>query len=348
VAQGAETTLAPEHSPTEPGFYRVNCEFALDGEGDPLELSTILGYRPEELASPSTREADFDDFWRDTLGELATVKPRFRMKRTPERDTATHEVYEVKMRSLGDVRLGGWYEMPREGERFAAVMRVPGYSGAMMPSGRPELVAILSFNPRAHGNSQKDVPHDPQDYWVRGLDDKQGYFYQGAYADCVRGVDFLASRPEVDASRIAVTGGSQGGGLTLATAALDPRISACAPDIAFLCNWEKYFRATKWPEIDGWIAAEGHRSWAKMLRTLSYVDAMNMAGRITCPAFFSMGLQDPTCPPATIFGVYNRLDVAKEYRVYADAGHWVPDEHSAAKWKWMLEQLGVELVDEPN
>ena len=73
----------------------------------------------------------------------------------------------------------------------------------MMPSGRGEPVVILSFNPRGHGNSTEDVPHDPADYWVRGLDDREGYFYQGAYTDCVRAVDFLAWRPEVDITRIA-------------------------------------------------------------------------------------------------------------------------------------------------
>ena len=202
-------------------------------------------------------------------------------------------------------------------------------------------MAVFSFNIRGHGNSQQDVPGTPANFWVRGLDDEHGYFYQGAYADCVRAVDFLASRDEIDVSRIAVTGGSQGGGLSLAAAALDQRISLCAPDIPFLCNWVRYFKTSSWPEIDNWIEAKPHRSWKKTLRTMSYIDALNFADKIRCPVFLGLGLQDGVCPPATIFAVYNRLDVPKEYRVYPEAEHWVEASHYKESRQWILQHFGM-------
>jgi cephalosporin-C deacetylase-like acetyl esterase len=153
----------------------------------------------------------------------------------------------------------------------------------------------------------------------------------------VRAVDFLASRPEVDRDRIAVTGGSQGGGLSLATAALDSRISLCAPDIPFLCDWVRYFKTSDWPEMNEWVKAKPHRSWEKTLRTLSYFDALNLADRIRCPVFVGLGLQDQVCPAATIFAVYNRLPVSKEYRVYPKAGHWVEAAHARDRQQWMLD-----------
>ncbi len=337
----SEQTVKCGFSPTAPGFYRVTCTLTSGTAAEGITESRVVGYRPEEVQSPLTREDDFEEFWKQTLEELASVDPQFELTAKPERSTETHDVFEVMMRSLGGVRVGGWYERPKAEGTHPALLRVPGYSSNMQPSGTSDRLAVFSFNIRGHGNSQQDVSGTPADFWIRGLDDKQGYFYQGAYADCVRAVDFLASRDEVDASRIAVTGGSQGGGLTLATAALDDRISLCAPDIAFLCDWVRYFKTSSWPEIDNWIAAQPHRSWENTLRTMSYFDALNLAEKIRCPAFFSLGLQDAVCPPSTILAVYNRLNVPKEYRVYPDTMHWVVPEHHQERRAWILRHFGV-------
>ena len=330
-----------EFTPDAPGFYRVTCSFESEFGDSGATATKFLGYRPEEVQASLTREPDFDAFWAKTLDALGEVDPQFEMIRHADGDTETHELYEVKMRSLGNVRVRGWYEKPKAEGAFPAVLHLPGYTQSIGPTKTGDPVAVLSFNIRAHGNSQEDVKGEPADYWVRGLDDKERYFYQGAYADCVRAVDFLASRPEVDQSRIAVTGGSQGGGLSLATAALDRRISLCAPDIPFLCNWEKYFKASHWPEMEQWIEAEPHRSWESVLRTLSYFDTLNMAERVTCPVFLGLGLQDAVCPAATIFAVYNHLEVPKSYRVYPNAGHWVEPSHQAEKRSWMLRHFGL-------
>lgn len=168
-----------------------------------------------------------------------------------------------------------------------------------------------------------------------------GRFVRATLADCVRAVDFVAAQPEVDAARIAVTGASQGGGLSLSTAALDKRISFCAPDIPFMCDYVKYFKASKWPEMDRWIAAAPHRSWDSMLQTISYFDTLNMADKITCPVFMSAGLQDGVCPPATVFSTYNRLAGPKEYVIYPDVGHSVNAVHNERRQAWLLEKLGA-------
>ncbi len=340
AARGTEK-VSCEFTPHVPGFYKVTCTFERESGDEGASESRLLGYRPEDMRPSLTRQPDFDAFWAETLAALADVDPQFEMTRKAEGDTETHELYEVKMRSFGNVRVGGWYEKPRARGTFPALLCLPGYTGSMAPTKTSDPIAVLSFNIRGHGNSQEDVPGEPGDFWVRGLDDKEGYFYQGAYADCVRAVDFLVSRPEVDENRIAVTGGSQGGGLSFAAAALDKRISLCAPDIPFLCNWEKYFKASDWPEMEQWIAAEPHRSWESVLRTVSYFDTMNMADRITCPVFLGLGLQDPVCPAATIFAAYNRLAAPKSYRVYPNAEHWVDPSHQAEKRAWLLGRFGV-------
>jgi len=253
-------------------------------------------------------------------------------------------VYEVSMRSFGNIRVRGWYEVPKSKGPHPVILRVPGYGGNMKPIARFKDMVVFSFNPRGHGNSQEDIKGNPSNYWIRGLDNKEGYYYQGAYLDCVRAVDFLCSRKEVDPKRIAVEGGSQGGGLSISTAALDSRISLCAPYIPFLTNWELYFKTSHWPEMDEWIEAKELRTWQSTLKTLSYFDTMNMAPRIECPVFMGVGLQDAICPPVTCFAVYNRVKGKKEYRVYPNAKHHVDKAHHQLVFNWMRKHFGLKLL----
>lgn len=340
LEKASTTKVVCSGGPSEPGFYNVS--FTLETDGGTKSDSMFLGFRPEEMVEPLTREPDFDAFWAGTIQSLAEIDPQFTMTRKPDGDTETHELYEVEMRSLGNVRVRGWYEKPRGEGIFPALLRVPGYTMTMWPTKETKPLAVFSFNIRAHGNSQDDVSGMPQDYWLRGLEDKDGYYYQGAFADCFRAIDFLVSRPEIDANRIAVSGGSQGGGLALAVAGLDGRVIACAPDIPFMCNFARYFKTSDWPEYRDWLAAEPTRSREQAQLTFSYFDAINWVDKITCPVFMGAGLQDDTCPPATVFAMYNRIESPKAYRIYPKAYHWVEASHYVEQRAWLLEKLGVE------
>jgi cephalosporin-C deacetylase-like acetyl esterase len=203
----------------------------------------------------------------------------------------------------------------------------------MKPVGDQEDLIVFSFNPRGHGNSQDDIPGKPQDYWVRGLDDRNTYFYRGAYLDCVRAVDFLCTLDKVDQKKIAVWGASQGGGFAFATAALDNRIDLCVADIPFLCNWANYFKLTHWDEMDDWLDKKQHRSWARTLKTMSYFDTMNLCDRVTCKTIMNVGLQDQICPPTTSFAAFNRVRGTKTYKIYPARGHGLGKEHRQSTWK---------------
>jgi len=331
--------------PPAPGFYKVGCEFRSPDNKVKLAFSKFVGHQPQAIIAPLTREPDFDAFWKQTLESLAEVQPEFSSTRRSDLDTDQHEVYEVSMRSLRNVRVRGWYEKPKQAGSYPALLRLPGYGQNMRPSGGRAPIAVFSFNVRGHGNSQDDVPGKPANYWIRGLDDKQGYYYQGVYADCIRAVDFLVSRSEVDQKRIGVTGASQGGGLSLATAALDKRISLCAADIPFLCDWVKYFKASHWPEMDKWIAEKPERTWKSTLRTLSYFDTLNLADRVRCPVLLSLGVQDGVCPPSTVFAVYNRLEHRKQLRTYPDTGHAIPATQRTLRTDWIAREFTAQLRD---
>jgi cephalosporin-C deacetylase len=155
--------------------------------------------------------------------------------------------------------------------------------------------------------------------------------------DCVRAVDYLCSRDDVDQNQIGIWGGSQGGGMSFATAALDQRIDYCVADIPWLGSWETYFTLTReeGDEMEEWLAAKEGRNFKDMLKTLSYFDTVNLADRIKCPTYMGVGLQDSICPPTISFGVFNRVPGPKEFRISPKAGHGLGGDHLT----WVLGEL---------
>ncbi|MHC5001058.1 MAG: acetylxylan esterase, partial [Planctomycetota bacterium] len=346
LQQGSVVIKKIDLDPPGPGFYRVLCTLN-DGQKTLSEKSMIFGYDPEKIQTPLTRPKDFDDFWKQRKQELAAIDPDFKVTKS-DKSTEELDVYLVEMRSYGDVRIRGWYTVPTTPGPHPAILSVPGYNWPMEPYMNRNKVATLSLNPRGHGNSKDDIDPKGEEFMFLGFspDSPQSYIYAGVYMDCVRAVDFLVSRPEIDASRIGVEGGSQGGGLSFATAALDPRIMFTAPDIPWLGDWEGYFATAPWSDenfpkliekVPG-LTNEGIKSF------LSYFDTMNMADWIDCPVLMSVGLQDLVCPPQTAFSVYNRVRADKQYYVYPFTEHTVEQEHQTLKDKWMAKMLKVESL----
>ncbi len=330
-------------NPGSPGFYRVTCTLG-DGKDEAITKSMFFGYDPEKMEAELTRADDFDEFWRKRKQELAGVKPNFKVTKS-NRSTAELNVYLVEMRSLGNVRIRGWYTVPVSAGPHAAILSVPGYGSTMWPYMYRKNVATFALNIRGHGNSKDDVDAKGGEYMYVGFDMKhpEKYIYAGAYMDCVRAVDFLASRAEIDESRIGVEGGSQGGGLSLATAALDDRVMFCATDIPWLGDWVGYVAASQWPHdhYPELIERFDGLTFDDINHLLSYFDTMNLADRIDCPVLMSVGLQDSVCPPRISFVPYNKIKTAKQYRVYPFSGHGVGREHNKTKNKWIAEKLGV-------
>ena len=340
----AGKSVSFSHTITVPkaGFVEMVCEFTQSGAEKPIRQTLRIGCNPDKVIAPLTRQPDFEEFWEQAIKELKDVPPAFESRERLDLSDDRIQVFEVSMRSHNQTRVRGWLEVPRNvTEELPAVIRVPGYGQNMKPIGKCDDMIVFSFNPRGHGNSQQDVPGKPNNFWIRGLDNPQIYYYRGSYLDCIRAVDFIATRKDVNQEKIAVWGGSQGGGFALATAALDPRVDHCIADIPFLCDWIDYFRLTQWPEMDEWIADQPHRNWQSTMQTLSYFDTMNLADRINCPTLMSVGLQDSVCPPTTCFHTFNRIPGAKKFRIYPSKRHGLGKEHYAWVWTHLRKAFAV-------
>ena len=142
-------------------------------------------------------------------------------------------------------------------------------------------------------------------------------------------------------SRVGVTGGSQGGGLSLAVAALDKRPKVCMADIPYLCHYERAVdMAAVMPylEISDYIKIYPQRE-RQVFRTLSYFDNMNLAPRLTTNVLMSVGLQDDCCPPSTGFATFNHLATNKELKIYRYHKHEDIVPHWAVKFAWAQKYL---------
>ena len=334
--------------PPSAGFYQVTCTFIRDGDKTPISQSRMRGYAPEKMNRPAKAPKDLRAFWDKTIAELATVAPQYKVEPSPKWSTEQTDCFLVEMRSLGDVRIRGWFEVPKSAGPHPVLLRVPGYTQGMMPTQSIPDMAVLSLNIRGHGNSTDDEPAyqwwGPGDYLLRGLDDPQKFFYRGAIMDCLRGIDFVVSRPEIDTKRIAITGGSQGGMLSFATAALDKRIALSAPDIPFVVDSMKGFKITAWPGmvVRHWLGRDPKNTWELAGATFSYVDPKNLAGWVECPVLMGVGLQDNVAPAPTAFAAYNQVRGPKAYRIYPEAGHSTPPKHEVAKMAWIRERFALE------
>jgi cephalosporin-C deacetylase len=172
-------------------------------------------------------------------------------------------------------------------------------------------------------------------FMTRGILDPRTYFYRRVFTDAVLAVSAARDHEAVDPERVVVAGGSQGGGIGLAAAALDGTVAAALIDVPFLCHFRRALEITDEPpyvELRNFLAV--HRaSEEQVFRTLSYVDGMNFAARAGVPLLMSVGLMDAICPPSTVFAAYNHWAGRKEIRV------WPFNGHEAGQGQHVLEQL---------
>lgn len=294
-----------------PGFYDLAVTLALPG-GMQRRCELTFGTQPERVRSQAYRERDFRAFWQRTLAELKTVPVDAVVTRDPTRSTAEVQVSKVAMASLGNPpsRIYGWYCTPATAGKHAALLVLPGYGDGPIP---PPVglarrgYAALSLQIRGH-EVENGAYRQPARYMTEGIEFPESYVYRFIIMHGIRGLDFLASRAEVDAERIGVLGGSQGGGLALVTAALDRRVRVAAADIPFLCDFPQAVAVAGSPyrEIADYLTAHPERR-AEVFRVLSYFDALNHAANVRCPTVVCASLRDRTCPAPTIVATYGLI-----------------------------------------
>ena len=300
-----------------------------------LSPAELRDYRPER-EEPS----DFDRFWMDTLDDAASygLDALFVPYETL---LATVDVFDVTFRGYGGQPVRGWFLVPRgvPEERLPCVVTYLGYG-----SGRGKPHEFLLWSAAGYANFVMDsrgqggrgfgaggATPDPDPvgasandgYMTRGIESPETYYYRRLYTDAARAVAAARSHPRVDPTRIIVSGGSQGGGLALATAGLVPDVAALLTDVPFLCHFRRATTLVDEAPYNqiGTFLRSRRDLVDTAYETLSYFDGMNFAARAMAPALFSTALADRVCPPSTVFAAYNHYAGPKDIKVWQFNGH---------------------------
>ena len=305
-----------------------------------LPREALKTYRPDPPTPPDLRQ-----FWRDTLAEasLAPLNPSLEQIDYP---VAGLRVCRAFYDGWKGARICAWF-LARDGARAQpTLVFYHGYSGSKGQvydylGWALQGYTVIAVDVRGQAGDSSDPGNYPGGHvsgWMTsGITSPQTYYYRGAYVDCVRALDFAVAQPEVDPDRIGVLGVSQGGGLSLAVAALDPRPKLSMPEVPFLCHFRRALEVTNqnpYQELAVYVNRYPDRE-ETVYRTLTYFDNLSLADRITCPVLMTVGLQDLVCPPSTVFAVYNRLSSSeKDLRVYPYGVHEGFASHHEQKLAW--------------
>lgn len=301
-----------------------------------LSLTELESFRPD-VREP----ADFDDFWSATIDGARRAGGEVSVALADTPLTAI-DAYDVTFPGFAGDPVKAWLTVPHDAsEPLPTVVEFNGYGGGRgLPNERLAWAASgyahLLMDTRGQGSmwgAGGDTP-DPHGtgpssagFMTRGIENPEDYYYRRVFTDAVRAIDAVRSLEMVDAARVAVTGGSQGGGIALAAAALSDDLVSVMPDVPFLCHFERAVGMTggdPYQEVVRYLSV--HRGAEdRVFETLSYFDGANMATRASAPALFSVGLLDPICPPSTVYATFNRYgggaEVDKQIEVYAHNEH---------------------------
>ncbi|MDE2686992.1 MAG: acetylxylan esterase [Chloroflexota bacterium] len=276
---------------------------------------------------------DFDEFWGNVLDEAANIPLNPETVSLPLRSSDELETFEISYDSLDGVRVAAWYCVPRDRQGpLPAVVLMPGYqSDPAIPKEWARMgYAAVTAAPRGKLRSNAQFNPGYPNLLTHNIIDRNTYSYRGFYVDAWRTIDYLLTRDEVDPDRIGVTGSSQGGGLTITTAAMRPEIKAASAGAPYLCGYMDAIALTSsypYQEINDYLKAHPD-SRDDVERTLAYFDGISFADRIQCPIIMNIGLQDNVCPPETGYALHNAI-ASSDKQLYAYDGHG----HEAGRYK---------------
>lgn len=332
---------------TDPGFLR--CIVTTEFNGVKYRNLATVGFNPAEIKPTVQQPVDFQKFWEDAKFELSKIPIDARMILLPNKCTETVNVFQVNLQNYGNSRLYGILCVPKKEGKYPALLEVPG-AGVRAYLGNVELAekGIITFSIGIHGipvtmdaGVYSDIATSAlKGYFNYNLDNKDRYYYKRVYLGCIRANDFLAGLPEFDGSNLAVWGGSQGGALSIVTAALDSRIKCLAAFFPALCDETGYLhgRAGGWPHLFD-KANLPYNNTKEKLETINYYDVVNFARIVKTDGLYSWGFNDETCPPTSMYAAYNVISAPKSLILELETGHWTYPEQWDTATNWMLNKL---------
>ncbi|MDO4181432.1 MAG: acetylxylan esterase, partial [Bacteroidales bacterium] len=339
--------LTVQGSMNTPGFLR--CKVKAYVGGKTYDGMATAAYAPEKIQPHAVNPDDFDSFWEKTLNEARKVALEPKIELLPTRCTEKVNVYQVSFQNIRwGSRTFGILCLPKEPGKYPALLRVPGagvrpYYGDVETAAKGAITLEIGIHgiPVTMEQSFYDALAQGAlyNYQYQNYDNRDNDYYKRVFAGAVRAVDFIASLPQYDGKTLGVTGSSQGGALSMVTAALDKRVTFYAAVHPAMCDHRAHCEqvAGGWPHYFRYFP----NATAGQLQTADYYDMVNFARRITVPGWFSWGYNDDVCPPTSTYAAYNSIHAPKELHPYLETGHyWYQEQYE--QWnQWIWAQMGL-------
>jgi cephalosporin-C deacetylase len=297
-----------------------------------LPLSQLHAYKGRNPRPP-----DFDAFWDASIAEMKSVDPQVKLVPVKSSSCAA-ECFDLYFTGVGGSRIHAKYLRPKSSSQpHPAVLLFHGYTSnsgdwfdkfAWVSQG----YSVAALDCRGQGGPSQDLGSvtgtTMRGQIIRGLEDPpQKLLFRQIFLDTAQLAQIVMQMPEVDPQRVGATGASQGGGLTVACAALEPRIKRAAPVFPFLCDyqrvWEMDLAVNSYEELRTYFRRfdPRHERQQEIFTKLGYIDCQHLAPRVRADVLMATGLMDQVCPPSTQFAAYNKITAKKDMVIYPDFAH---------------------------
>lgn len=334
-----------------PGFYRVSVTAHVNGKD--YKGACGAAFSPEKLQPSTMMPNDFQQFWQGAIEEARKTDLNPTKRLLPERCTKDVNVYEVSFNNIqSNYRTYGILCVPVKEGKYPALLRVPGagvrpYGGDVYTASQGAVTLEIGIHGIPVTMDQKvydDIYSGAlTGYWEFNMDDRDKHYYKRVIIGCIRALDYIEQFTPWNGKEMGVTGSSQGGFLSLATAGLDPRITFYAPVHAALCDHTNSLKgiACGWPHY--FYRGEKSEMREKRIEVSRYYDGVNFARLITDRqhGWFSFGYNDDVVPPTTAWATYNTVKGPKEISPYQATWHfWFQEQWD--EWEaWLLRQMNI-------
>ena len=314
-----------------------------------------VGFSPEQLKPYTKNPKDFDDFWSANIEvarkEVNTEGLMMKCEKVDKYTTDEFDCYLLKLKTDSRHSIYGYLTKPKKAGKYPVVLCPPGAGIKTIKepmrntyyakNGFIRLeMEIHGLNPEMTEEQFKEITsafdHE-NGYLTNGLDDKDNYYMKHVYVACVRAIDYLTSLPDWDGKNVFVQGGSQGGALSLITAGLDSRVTACVANHPALSDMAGYLdgRAGGYPHFNHL----NNMLTPEKVGTMAYYDVVNFARRITCPVYLTWGYNDNVCPPTTSYIVWNLITAPKASLITPVNEHWRSETTNYGQMMWLKNRV---------
>ena len=351
-----------------PGFYTLKIHVNLS-ESKFLDGAAGFGYEIEGIKFTESNPADFESFWskaKDSLSKIPLNKEEMFIREMNDKEISEYNIkeasipekydpqgvkaetvklYKVKFDSAGGMRMHGWLAVPAGEGPFPGILVLPGAGCAKVPApvehARHGYVALML---QIHGMDVDQEKYETPKAYLKCLGGKpEDEYYYNVILGCVQAINYLSARPDVDTKRLVVAGGSQGGFLSIATAALCPEIKALASAICYHGYWpyRDWAESMKKENSNGSDTAIPPFSRTDPRQnSLSYFDAMNFASMVKIPVIMDACLCDGPSPAVTVYAVFKSLDSKRKTIMWSPGtDHDIMFSFERLAWKFLDDEL---------